>query len=127
LGRGWTVEIPDWCPPSVNRSRGRHWRVGARLTAECWDFLAAYSAHVPKVRLARRGVPAYLPARRFAVYVYVLGRLPDPENLTKHLLDGAKGARLIVDDSAEWLDAPTPVVLPCGPRGRKTVILVSDL
>lgn len=102
----WTIEIPNWCPPSVNKGRGRHWSRSDRNTREVVEYLTAFNARagVPKVR------PDYRPVRSVALIVRKSGPLPDPDNLLKHWLDGLKGAGLIVDDSAKWCHWNRPLV-----------------
>lgn len=54
----------------------------------------------------------YLPRRRVTIYVYgyTEDAVADPDNLLKIVLDALKRARLIVDDSLEWLECPIPVI-----------------
>jgi hypothetical protein len=102
----WTITIPNWCPPSVNKSRGRHFSKGHKLTREVVEYLTSYNAtaNVPKIR------PDYRPVRRVSLIVRKKHPLPDPDNLLKHFLDGLKGAGLIVVDRNEWCHWQRPHV-----------------
>jgi hypothetical protein len=121
----WTIEIPNWCPPSKNKGRGRHWSRDAKLTREVVEYLTAYNARagVPKVR------PDYRPVRSVALIVRKNGSLPDPDNLLKHFLDGLKGAGMIVDDSEKWCHWKRPIVMnpsKIDPR-RFTLVVIEDV
>jgi Holliday junction resolvase RusA-like endonuclease len=120
----WLVVIPEWTPPSVNVGRGKHWVVEHRAKKQIIETVSLYA------NIAR--VPAFVTheaKRRVTLCVTYSkshkGRLPDPDNLNKLFRDALKKAYLIVDDSAEWLDMPTPIV----ERGDKTrtVITFEDL
>jgi hypothetical protein len=94
----YTFFIPGWLPPRLNRSRGRHWSAGHRLTSEAARFFATYA------RLA--GVPAAAGRRRVTL-VIVLGkgmRGGDKDNWLKHSQDGLVRAGLVRDDSPAWLE-----------------------
>lgn len=114
----WTILIENWLPPLLNRSRGRHWSVGHKLTQQAaerlgWAKLAA-------------GVPDATTRRRVAVTL-ILGpqsKKCDGDSL-KHFWDGCKHAHLIVDDSLEWLEAP-PLAFERGPQ-KGTKIVIEDL
>ncbi len=121
----WRLVIPNWFPPSLNTSRGRHWSKGAANTRAVADILAVYAL--------KAGVPLvsdkYRPRRGLSLDVVKSGKLGDRDNLLKHFLDGAKAARLIVDDSQEWcLWAPPNLIRAVkGERGQGTVVVVWDL
>ena len=59
------------------------------------------------------------------VLVTAPGRLPDPDNLLKSLLDALVHAKLLVDDSAAWVELGEVRVERGG--HRKTVVTLEDL
>ena len=109
----------------MNESRNRHWRTSDRLTRECADFLACYR-NLCGCPMADYGGDR--TKRKVQIAVYKTGTPPDPSNLLKHLLDGMKMARLIVDDSAKWCDCQMPaVVRVLSEREVKTVITLTNV
>lgn len=101
---------------------GRHFRTAHKLKRAAADILVIYAATFG-VRLVRED---YLPRRRVTITVrgWNSGSLPDPTNLSKLVLDGMKRALLIVDDSAEWLEHPTPTV-ERATKGETPVTLIA--
>lgn len=121
------IRIPDWTPPSENKSVGRHYAVLYKAKRAAADMLGVY-AHLAGVKLV--DPPGYAPRRRVtlaAFYPKSQGRLPDPSNLIKALFDSLKLARLIVDDSDKWLDWDKPKVSHSQDEHPRTVITVCDL
>lgn len=124
----WQIVIPNWCPPSLNKGRGRHFAKADACVKEVVEFLTAYNAKVacPKVS------DEYRPRRRLTVHVCKNGTYPDPDNLLKYLLDGLKRAGLIVDDSAKWCQWETPEMFrpiagQFGGGKGGTVITIEDI
>lgn len=111
-----TLMIAGWTPTPLNRLMSH---VRARIKRKQDDrvivLAAALNADVPK---------AYFP-RRVSVTVTAPGRLPDPDNLLKSLLDALVHAKLLVDDSAAWCELAA-VKVERGPV-RKTVMQLEDL
>ena len=122
----WRIVIPNWIPPYLNTARGRHWNKSAANTRAVADMVKVYAlkAGVPLV------TDAYRPRRKVTIDEAKYGKLPDPDNLLKHTLDGLKLARLIVDDSAKWCEWERPTLErltgPVRP-GWGTVIILADL
>ncbi len=120
----WSVNIPGWTPPSLNTILGKHWSIRTRIKRACEDMVAIYVRDVPKV------TEAYQPRRRLLVTVRWVrkGKLPDPDNLLKVLLDSVKKCGRIVDDSVEFLECPMPVVVRCE-KGQlpSTTLIFSDI
>lgn len=121
----WTFKIPNWVPPSLNKGRGRNFRAGHKAINEVAEHFIAYNAGVncPKV------TDDYRPVRRVSVSVVKVGKLPDPDNLLKYLLDGLKRAGLIVDDSAKWCKWERPELeqVAAGTPGVGTVVVIADV
>ena len=119
----WTITIPNWCPPSLNKGRGRNFKAGHRATAQVAEFLTAYNARTacPLV------TDDYRPVRRVRTVVLKEGTYPDPDNLLKYLLDGMKRARLIVDDSAKWCQWERPELGRPAGSTPGTVITIEDV
>jgi hypothetical protein len=118
LTRAWSIEIPGFVPPSVNRLLGLHWGKRGRVKRGVADTiaLASYASGDP--------VPDAVRKRRVSVSVTVSGRggLIDPDNALKCLLDALKANRLLVDDSAKWCEIGE-VTVERGPETRTRIIL----
>lgn len=92
----WTVEIPGWCPPSLNRLLEMHpmarWRT--KKHAEEVIAEACKRADIPRASERRRvSVAMTLPAGR---------RQQDEDNPLKVLRDGLKRCGALVDDKRKW-------------------------
>lgn len=116
-----TLEIDGWTPPSVNRLLKAHWAESCRLKRLAVDELAVAvmrTAQPPPIATTRRRVDV------LATYPGT-GRLPDPDNLLKALLDALKRNRLLVDDSDRWCKIGDVAVA----RGasRRTTITLQDI
>ncbi len=112
----YTIYVPGWRPPLLNQSRGRHWRVGARLTKDAARVVGAFA------KLA--GVPRATAKRRVTLTL-VLGRhckRCDRDAPWKHLLDGMKQAGLIVNDSPDWVEAMPLEFVKGTERGTRIVL-----
>jgi Holliday junction resolvase RusA-like endonuclease len=110
------LTIPEWSPTPLNRLLSR---VRARIKGKQTDRLVVV-AHA-----LAQDVPRAKCKRRVSVRVTAPGRLPDPDNLLKSLLDALVAARLLVDDSAAWIELGQ-VKVERGPR-RQTVVTLEDL
>lgn len=91
--------IAGWRPPSLNRCRGRHWSVEARLKRQTAELLGVHA------RL--NGIPDATGPRRLCVRIVLAPRQReyDDDNPWKVLLDSLKTAHLILDDRrgmVEW-------------------------
>jgi Holliday junction resolvase RusA-like endonuclease len=112
----YQLEIPDWSPSSVNRLMRR---VKERIRRKQADRLIV-ACHV-----SQSDIPKATGPRRVSVTVTAPGRLPDPDNVLKSLLDCLVCSRLLVDDSREWLELGTIRVERGSPR--KTVIMLEEV
>lgn len=114
------VVIPQWTPPTDNTGRGRSWRIRWSASKATRSIVVAYAVQA--------GVKLHAGVRRkveIACEFAGAGRLPDPPNLFKILLDALKFVGLIVDDSARWLVCTMPTVAR-GPV-TQTTITFTDL
>lgn len=115
----YTVTIPNWTPPSVNRLLNVHWATGSRIKAGASQMIAAYCTYAK--------VPLADGKRRVSMHITKSGRgrLPDSDNLAKITFDALKTTGYIVDDSQKWLEYEPPVIV----RGDKTqtVITLEDM
>lgn len=123
---GWAFNIPDWKPASINPFLGRGVGKSRALTRAKQTTCGIIKVYAMKVGL-RFVSDAYRPRRCITLRVTQSGPggLLDPDNIQKIFLDGCKMARLIVDDSAEWLEFPRPHI-ERGPR-TNTFLLVEDM
>jgi Holliday junction resolvase RusA-like endonuclease len=112
----YTLTIPDWIPSSVNRLMSR---VSARIRGKQEDRLIVFAA------ASHTDIPTAIVKRRVSVHMIAPGRLPDPDNVLKSLLDSLVAARLLVDDNALWMELGQ-VKVERGPK-RQTVITLEDL
>lgn len=120
----WTVVIDRWRPPSLNKGRGRHWGTSYRSSVAVSEVVGGYAMKAG----VRRVHDDYRPVRRVEVRLWVRANNPDPDNLLKHLLDGMKRARLIVDDSWQWCRWEQPIVSRAESKAdERTEIRITDL
>lgn len=94
----WIVEIPGWCPPSINRYYHGHWAERARAKKRAAETVAAacLAAGPPLATTKRRlSIRLTLPKGR---------RAPDEDNIGKALRDGLTACGAIVDDAPEWCE-----------------------
>ena len=94
----WIVEIPGWCPPSINRYYHGHWAERARTKKRAIETvaLACRLADLPLAATRRRlSIRLTLPKGR---------RAPDEDNIGKGLRDGLTAYGAIVDDAPEWCE-----------------------
>src|SRR5262245_18796887 len=96
----YRMEIPGWQPALLNHLLRCNWPKRRRLKQN-----AAQQLGVARVTY---GVPEATGKRRVRL-VYVLGPRqktpPDPDGVWKSLLYGLVAARLLVDDSKDWVEA----------------------
>lgn len=115
----WTIVIPNWVPSSGGTSR--HWWYRYKSTLAIAETLAVYRFH--------SGLPPITEENRVKRHVWIRcegpGRLPDPDNVLKSLLDGMKQALYIVDDSPKWLRCEMPIMERS--ERRQTIITVEDM
>ncbi len=115
----WTVEIPSWAPPSLNRLLRLHWAKAGRLKKRVYHTVAVacFAARVPQAK----------GKRRVSLSVVVTGQtgIADPDNLWKVLLDACVACGALVDDSAQWC-ALGEVKVERG-KTRSTCITLEDL
>jgi hypothetical protein len=117
VSQAYTLEIPNWNPVSVNRLIGR---VRARIRGKKDDRLIVFAA------ASHTDIPTAVTKRRVSVRIVAPGpRLLDPDNALKSLFDCLVAARLLVDDSAAWVELGQ-VKVERG-RERRTVITLEDL
>lgn len=127
----WTIRIDKWCPISENEYRkNRHWIYANKKAKEATDMIGGYAnlARVP--RIERDEPEGYRPKRRIGLVVNLggrRGRLPDPDNLLKPLLDSLRKLDLIYDDSAKWCEAKMPVITNDKTRPFETTITIEDI
>lgn len=118
----WTITIPNYTPPLLNKLLAMHWAKRGREKRICADLVKAYAvqAGVPPAK-CRRHVEFYFTgwARKHGG-----GNLPDSDALDKVMRDALVTAGLIVDDSDKWAEFEEPVIV----RGPKqTTIRLYDV
>lgn len=116
----WQIVLDGFTPPSVNRLLTSHWAIGHRLKNAVKDRIACG-------RMMCGPIPDATGRRRVSVAVTVAGRggMVDPDNTLKSLLDALVANRLIVDDSARWIEIGSVTV----ERGvvKRTVVTLEDV
>ena len=113
----WRVTIPNWLPISVNALLRLHWSKRSRAKRADAAVVAAHcnAACVP-------GAPGKRRVR--VLYRQRKGRLSDPDNRWKSLLDALVVCGRLVDDSPVWCELGGVVV----ERGAMlTVIELEDI
>jgi len=113
------LTISGWMPTSDNKFTG-HWSRRHRLKRVDQQQVA--------VEARLQGIPPATGKRRVSIVATSdqhSGRLPDPTNLLKSLLDALVRCRLLVDDSDDGCEVMPPQVR----RGqeRQTVIVLEDV
>jgi hypothetical protein len=119
----WKITIPNWIPKSDNKFK--HWSDRYAGSNEAGDLLAVYANNEGIPRISG----GYRPVRFMTMRVSTAkrGRLPDPSNMLKCLLDGMVRAKLIVDDSYEWCKWTMPIVERATADRWGTVITIIDI
>lgn len=123
IATSWTLTVDGFSPPKINDWRGRSWRKRARAVRVMADLFTVY-ARILRVPTVRESAPA---KRRIGLELHgwPTGKLPDPDGFHKDLLDALKTARLIFDDSQDWVEWSMPTLVR--DRERKTVITIEDM
>ncbi len=116
--RTWTFDLPQARPLSLNDRMHRYARAAA---------VAEYRA-AAKSMARYMQIPNCERVRVTLVYEPRDARRRDPLNLVatlKAVQDGLVDARVVADDTVEFMESPMPLIdLPCGgKRGRLTVIV----
>ena len=113
----WRVDIPGYVPASTNRLMRLHWAQRNRVLKAEAELVAAY--------VLGAGVPRATGKRRVSIDIsQARGRLMDPDNCLKGLIDHTVKAGALVDDSGEWCEVGA-VRVSRGPR--RTVIVLEDV
>lgn len=115
------LTIPHWHPTSDNKFSGKHWAIVDKLKKS--DIRTIYW------RMREDRIPTATKKRRVEVLIMCKprGRMPDPTNFAKSLLDALKQCHLIIDDSQRWCEYITPKI----ERGTKAIwgtrITITDM
>lgn len=110
----YTINIPNWVIPSVNKILGNRY-AASRIKSGATQMIAAYSKHIPKAKGKREVI---------ITHIQPFGRLPDPENLFKVCHDSLKNLGLILDDGTSKLDFVKPIV---GYGKKATTITIQEV
>jgi hypothetical protein len=116
----YRITIPKWRPTRDNQlSGGSHWAKKNRLKKTDKDFVATYAM--------RLGIPPATGKRRVSLEITLSGRQKetDPWAYCKSLLDALVACRMLVDDSARFVEF-VPATYTRGDDGG-TVIVLEDL
>ncbi len=109
------IEIPNWVPTNLNKLLRMHWsKRSDRLRADA-EMVAMYALKCHAAHAVGR--------RKVEVECSFPHHLPDPDNLTKSLLDALVKCGMLVDDSPYWCSCVVNVTQ--GPR--RTMITLTDL
>lgn len=110
-----TIDLPGFVPVSVNRLMNGHWAKRKRLKDSDASFVA-YSCLAAQI-------PPAEGKRRVSCFIQVSGRRrsPDPDNVLKSLLDALVRCRMLIDDSAKYIELGSIQVV----RGEKTTTTVT--
>ena len=103
----YKIVIPD-TPVSINRLLKMHWAARGRIKNRfrAAVFLGVAQSDIPNdiqtpPRKVHIDVTIYLGGR---------GKLPDPDNMTKHLFDLLQESGVIHDDHQNWLSWTPPKI-----------------
>lgn len=92
----WRIEIPGWCPPSLNRLLESHYMRRWRMKQQAHEVIAnaCLAADVPRADECRRvSILMTLPPGR---------RQQDEDNPAKVIRDGLVACGALVDDRRRW-------------------------
>lgn len=113
------ITIPRWRPVTLNELFALHHLAAARKKRGDRELIAAYAQ--------RAGVPPATTKRRVSIAVTLAGRMKqtDPDALWKSTLDGLTAARMLVDDSPDWVELGS--MTQRGGDEKATTIRLEDL
>lgn len=118
------LTIHGWIPARLNELIGNR-RKGAALKRR--------DRHKVAAEVGFRPIPKATGRRRVTIEItFAKGdRSGDPDSYFKSLLDSAKHAGLIKDDTRKWVQITEPIYLPLNPRHRterrSTRIILEDV
>lgn len=113
----WTIRIPDWHPPSLNKLLG-HWAERGRIKKTTTAIVTLY--------VMRAGIPKAEIKRRVWIHMVMAPkqRCIDRDNAPKAVLDALVHAGALKNDSPKWV-ATEPITFSRGERAE-TFITVED-
>lgn len=120
--RSHRLVIDHWRPTSYNELHKKHWHWGKAHRRKKGDF------SLIKAHALLAGVPAALGKRRVSLVITLTARMrqADPDAYWKSLLDALVRARLLVNDTATFVELGSVTYAP--ERGRlSTTIVLEDL
>ena len=134
MSRSWSFMIPDWHPPSVNDVMGSSIKKRTKIKSQAKNIVSAYCCLYDVDRIVKPNGELGDNACRRRIKAYVLTKPRtsirfDLDNIWKYLLDGLVDARVLVDDSNEWLLCdPISIVETDGMTGYPSLIVtVTDI
>ena len=110
-------------PPHDNTTRRWHWAKRSR-EMKMWRDAANWATRAAYRDSTLTG--AFRPCRIHVVFKYKVRRTRDVANLVaslKPVIDGIVDARMLRDDSPEWLPEPPTVVEMVDPQGFDGIIV----
>lgn len=116
----YEITIPDWRPTLLNTltKRGNYYTAARLKSSDAMTiWVHGFEARVPEAKTRRRvGLNIILGPRV---------RKADPDAYWKSLLDGMVVARLLIDDTDDWVVTTKPIQS----RGERTqtTIIIEDL
>ncbi len=114
-----TLTVPDWLPCPLNDLLRMHWAKRNRVLRIEAEFVAGYARlqHIPRAR----------GKRRVSLRMVLQGqdKVRDADGCWKGILDHLVKARLLIDDSVEFVELGN-VTFECGER-RATAIVLEDI
>lgn len=90
------IIIPDWHPTSVNKLINSHWAVAHKLKKRDKVEVRYASNHIPKA-IGKRRVQVIIELGKGQ-------RALDPDNYQKSLGDALVFAKMLVNDSRQWVE-----------------------
>lgn len=117
----WKIEIPGWHPTTLNKLMNVHWAVRGRMKAQDASIIKRYAeeSDVPPADKIRVVTLTYIIKEKSRA------KFPDEDNIWKSPLDALKHAKMIVDDSPDWLKKNPVVYLRAKEKG--TIIELEDV
>lgn len=114
------LTIPRWMPVSDNILMGAHRFTKIKLKKA--DANAIYWS------MREQRIPTALKRRKIEVVIKCKprGRMPDPTNFAKSLLDAMVKCRLVIDDSQRWCEYVTPIIKRGKGKDWGTEIIIED-